>query len=124
MAKKGKKGRKPNRWKNSIFLGSSGEAFFSKENAKAILDLMARQCKATRSAHQAIKLGKKGVDLTDKNAKAILDLMARQCKATRSAHQAIKLGKKGVDLTDALKSLGHDSLGVRYLTSAISLAEY
>jgi len=89
MAKKGKKGKKPNRWKNSIFLGSSGEAFFSKENAKAILDLM-----------------------------------ARQCKATRSAHQAIKLGKKGVDLTDALKSLGHDSLGVRYLTSAISLAEY
>ena len=58
-----------------------------------------------------------------KDAQSILALMARQGQASRSAYQGIQEGLKNKPLRDHLKSLGHGSLGVRYLESAISSIE-
>ena len=58
-----------------------------------------------------------------KDAQSILALMAHQGQASRSAYQGIQRGLKNKPLRDHLKSLGHGSLGVRYLESAISSIE-
>lgn len=55
-----KKTKKRNRWKDSVFLGSSGEATFSQKETDQILSLMAAQSQAVRSAYQSRKSGLEG----------------------------------------------------------------